>query len=89
VHREPSRILAAVNAAVTATLALVALVTGMSDELRLALDVCLAAWLVVAGELVRRRVAPEASVEKHDLRVAEALWPYRESNRESNARANR
>jgi len=55
---EPAALLAAVSVALTATLAVLAFVFHIADDLRVLLDAALVAWIAVAGAWVRSRVTP-------------------------------
>ena len=55
---EPARLVAIVTAAVLATVNLLALVFNWSADLTAAVNGVMAAWIVVAGELVRSKVTP-------------------------------
>lgn len=56
--QEPSRIISAITAAITATVGLLTLIEVWSPEVGGALTAALAAWIVVAGEIIRSRVTP-------------------------------
>ena len=55
---EPARLIGLINAAITATLAVLALVDIIDEEVAGALGLALAAWVVVGAEIVRSRVTP-------------------------------
>ncbi len=57
-NTEPARIITRITAAVTATLGVFTAVGVLSTEIAGALNAALAAWIIVAGELIRNRVTP-------------------------------
>jgi hypothetical protein len=73
--REPARVAALVNAALIATVNLVAYLLEWAGDTVVLVNIVVAAWVAVAGELVRARVATEASIARHDLVLAERLFP--------------
>lgn len=61
-NNEPSRIIASITAAVTATIGVLVVVGVLSNEVGGALTVAAGAWVLTAGELVRARVTPNGRV---------------------------
>jgi hypothetical protein len=59
---EPSRLLAAITAALTATIGVLTLTEVLSEKLGGGLTVAAAAWIAVAGEWIRARVTPNDRV---------------------------
>jgi hypothetical protein len=59
---EPSRIIASITAAITATIGVLTIVGVISPEVGGAITVAAGAWVLVAGELVRARVTPNDRV---------------------------
>lgn len=57
-NTEPVRLVSLVNAALSATLGVLAIILDWSPELVGGLTVAIAAWIIVAGELARRVVTP-------------------------------
>ena len=55
---EPSRLIATITAATTATIGVVTLVGWWSPEIGGGIAVAAGAWIYVAGEIVRARVTP-------------------------------
>lgn len=67
-NTEPSRLLALITAAVTATVGLLALLFSWPEEVVAGLVIVLGAWIAVLGEIVRSKVTPTDQVK---LTVAE------------------
>lgn len=61
-NNEPSRIIASITAAVTATIGVLVVVGVLNNEVGGALTVAAGAWVLTAGELVRARVTPNDRV---------------------------
>jgi hypothetical protein len=61
-NNEPSRIVAAITAAITATIGVLTVTDVLSPELGGALTVAAGAWVLAAGEIVRARVTPNDRV---------------------------
>lgn len=59
---EPSRIIASITAAITATIGVLVVTGILTNELGGALTVAAGAWVLTAGELVRARVTPNDRV---------------------------
>ncbi len=55
---EPSRVVASITAAATATVGLLTATGTVSAEIGGAITVTAAAWILAAGEIVRSRVTP-------------------------------
>ena len=66
---EPSRLIASITAAVTATIGVVTLVGWWSPEVAGGITVAAGAWIYVAGEIVRTRVTPVIPTERGILPV--------------------
>jgi predicted lysophospholipase L1 biosynthesis ABC-type transport system permease subunit len=61
-NSEPSRLVAAITAAITATIGVLTVTNVFSAELGGALTVAAGAWVLAAGEIVRARVTPNDRV---------------------------
>lgn len=61
-NTEPVRIISLLNAALGVTLGLLALIFEWAPELTGALTAAFAAWVAVAGELMRSKVSPVGTV---------------------------
>lgn len=59
---EPSRIIASITAAITATIGVLVITNVLTPEVGGALTVAAGAWVLTAGELVRARVTPNDRV---------------------------
>lgn len=59
---EPSRIVASITAAITATIGVLTVVGVINADLGGALTVAAGAWVLAAGEIVRARVTPNDRV---------------------------
>jgi hypothetical protein len=55
---EPVRVITAVNAAIAATVGVLTITEVVSPEIGGSLALCLAAWVAVAGEILRSKVTP-------------------------------
>lgn len=59
---EPSRLTTLITAAITSTIGVFTLTGVLSPELAGGLVTAIGAWVVVAGEIIRQRVTPNANV---------------------------
>lgn len=61
-NTEPSRIIATITAAITATVGIITLTEVWSAEVGGAVTAAIGAWVLAAGEILRSRVTPNTNV---------------------------